>query len=75
MELFKNEGAQSMLQYKRKKTEKKKKDASKLIHHKKDENVTKNFNKYKTFENWALCFEKVVQQDLFPHSVHCAILC
>lgn len=45
MELFKNEGAQSMLQYKRKKTEKKKKDASKLIHHKKDENVTKNFNK------------------------------
>lgn len=52
-----------------------KKDVSKLIYHKKDENVTKNFNKYKTFENWALCFEKVVQQDLFPHTVHCAILC
>lgn len=58
---------------KKKKTEKKK--VLKLIYYKKDANVTKHFNKYKTFENWALCFEKVAQQDLFPHTVHCAILC
>lgn len=53
------------------KTEKKK--ALELIYHEKDENVPTNFNKYKTFENWAPCFEKVVQQYPLPHTVHCAI--
>lgn len=33
----------------------------------------KIFNKYITFENWALCSEKVVQQHPCPHTVHCAI--
>lgn len=59
----------------KKKAEKNKKYVLKPIYHKKDANVTKYLNKYKTFENWALCFEKVAQQDLFPHTVHCAILC
>lgn len=75
MELLKYEGALSILQYKQKKKKPGKKKVLKQIYHKKDENVTKHVNICKTFENWALCFEKVVQQDLFPHTAHCAILC
>lgn len=47
--------------------------ALKLIYHEKDENLSTNFNKHITFENWALCSEKVVQQHPFPHTVHCVI--
>lgn len=62
-----------MLQYNSKTqkqvTEKRKKPL-KLIYNEKYKNVPSFFHKYKTCENWALCFEKVVQQYPFPHTVH-----